>query len=386
MLFISISGAMLGLRKYISDTLLSNTSHILITGAEEVVDQGYIESQMKADSSIIKWETLPLGKKNEAQLNNYQGWVERLNNDPNVFGHSPRLSINTIAYRGNIKANINLIGTLPKQQIKISKIEDYIKVGSLTNLVGGGNRIILGKKLATDLGVQVGQNINLYNKGILTNFKVAGIFKLGDDRIDGVMAYAHLNDVQLLNQTAGRISEIAVSLYDIEKAQSLAEQWSLYTKDKVQDWQEANKMFMELIKMQDIVRYFITFAVLLVAAFGVYNVLSIMINQKKHEIAILRSIGYGPNKILILVLYQGIFLGIAGGLMGITLGFSLMNFVESIDLGFELGNSNHLIISYDPQIYVTAFIAAIIAAIVASYIPAHSAAKMTPIDIIRGEV
>lgn len=385
MLFISISGIMLGLRGYISDTLLSNTSHILISGAEEKVDREYIETQIFKDNKLIFWETPPLGKKSEAQLNNYQGWVQRLNKSTYVYGYTPRLKINTVAYRGQIKANISLIGTLPKEQLKISKIEDYVKTGSFSDLIGGGNKIMLGTKLAEDLGVQKGQTITLYNKQIATMFKVIGTFKLGDDRIDSVMAYAHLNDVQLLNQTPGRISEVAVSLYDIDMAEELASTWGLYTNDKVEDWKQANKMFLEVINMQDIVRYFITFAVLVVAGFGVYNVLSIMISQKKHEIAILRSIGYGPEKILILVLYQGIFLGIAGGILGMIFGFTLTTIVGSIDLNFELGKSNHLIISYEISTYIIAFIAAIIASIIASYIPAHAASKMTPIDIIRGQ-
>lgn len=72
---------------------------------------------------------------------------------------------------------------------------------------------------------------------------------------------------------------------------------------------------MEMIKVQDYSRYFITITILIVASFGIYNVLSIMINQKKKEIAILQAIGYAPIKILQLVLYQGIFLGVSGGIL-----------------------------------------------------------------------
>ena len=142
---------------------------------------------------------------------------------------------------------------------------------------------------------------------------------------------------------------------------------------------------MEMIRMQDIVRYFITIAILVVAAFGIYNVLTIMINQKKKEIAILRSIGYGPEKILQLIMYQGLFLGISGGLFGLFLGHVINVFVASIDLGFELGGSNNLMVSYDPSIYLIALISALVASLIASFIPAFSASKMSPIDIIRGQ-
>lgn len=158
----------------------------------------------------------------------------------------------------------------------------------------------------------------------------------------------------------------------------------MYNEDKVEDWKTASKMFMEMIKMQDMVRYFIMFSVLVVAAFGIYNVLSIMINQKRKEIAILRSIGYGPNKILELILFQGVILGLLGGIVGMIFGLVVTRLIEMIDIGVELGGSNHLMVSYDPAIYYTSFFAAMVAALLASFIPAYSASKMTPIDIIRG--
>ena len=155
--------------------------------------------------------------------------------------------------------------------------------------------------------------------------------------------------------------------------------------EKVQDWQEANKNFMEMIRVQDYTRYFITFSILIVAAFGIYNVLSIMINQKKKEIAILRAIGYGPEKILELVLYQGLLLGVAGGVLGLFMGYLLCRLIGSIDLGIELGSSRSLLVSYDPEIYLVAFFAANTASIIASLLPARAASRMTPMDIIRSE-
>lgn len=141
-----------------------------------------------------------------------------------------------------------------------------------------------------------------------------------------------------------------------------------------------------MINIQDIVRLVITTSILIVAGFGIYNVLSIMINQKQKEIAILRSIGYAPSRILQLFLVQGLILGFFGGLMGLIFGHSLNLFIESIELGFEIGKSNHMLISYRPSIYITAFVAAQISATIASILPARKAAKMTPLDIIRANI
>lgn len=383
MLFISISAVQLGFREYMVNALLNNTAHILISGNENLVDKNQIQKKIFKDQ-IVNWIVPPSGKKDESKLNNYQAWVTILKNDKEVFDFSPRLKANAILRKGSIKTNVSLLGTIPDKQMRVGNIHDYIYEGNFMNIQNAGNKIILGVGVLKDLGLRIGQFVDVVT-GLneVTPFKVVASIKLGDQRLDKSMAIAHLTDVQKVNKTPGRISEIAVALFDIDKAQDLASLWKTYSNDKVEDWKQANKMFMEMIKMQDVVRYFIMFAVLIVAAFGIYNVLSIMINQKKKEIAILRSIGYGPPKILELILYQGVFLGFLGGIIGIVLGFLVTYIIGSLDLGFELGKSNHMMVSYDSSIYYVAFIAAIIASIVASFIPALLASRLSPIDIIR---
>ena len=386
MLFVSISAVQLGFREYMMNALLNNTAHIIIKGSENIIEKTTIQKRFFGEDQFVEWISPPSGKRDESKLENYHGWSERLKNDPNVFDFSPRLSINAILKKGPVKTNVMLVGSLPLRQLRISELEDYIVEGKFQDLESGGNKIVLGIGVSKDLGVRVGQFVDVYTgEGDLKPFKIVGLSKFGDDRTDKTLAFAHLSDVQKLNKTPGRVTEIGVSLIDIEKSKELAQLWSMYTNDKVQDWMSASAMFMEMIRMQDVVRYFIMISILVVAAFGIYNVLSIMINQKKKEIAILRSIGYGPKRILELILYQGVFLGIFGGIVGLLMGLLISVIVESIDLGFELGNSNHLFISYDPSIYSTAFVAAMIASLIASVIPAYTASKLTPIDIIRGQ-
>jgi lipoprotein-releasing system permease protein len=384
MLFVSISAVQLGFRAFMIKALLNNTAHIIISGSENTVDRKYIESSLDIDG-MVHWITPPSGKRDESKLQNYQGWVQILRNDANVYDYSPRLSTNVIIRKGSIKSNLALVGSIPEKQLRISDIGDYVVEGEFQNLKTGGNKVILGVGVAKDLGVRMGQYVDVISgANEVIPLKVVGMTKFGDDRTDRSMAFAHITDVQKINKTPGRVSEIAVALNDLEKSEELAKHWASYTDDKVEDWKTASKMFMEMIKMQDMVRYFIMFSVLVVAAFGIYNVLSIMINQKRKEIAILRSIGFGPNKILKLILYQGIFLGFIGGIVGMVFGLVISRLVEMIDIGIELGGSNHLLVSYDISIYYTSFFAAMIAALLASLIPAYSASKMTPIDIIRG--
>src|SRR5262249_8813141 len=136
-------------------------------------------------------------------------------------------------------------------------------------------------------------------------------------------------------------------------------------------------------QIQDIVRNFISITVLMVAAFGIYNVLTIIINQKKREIAILRALGFSPKEVERLFLLQGGVLGLLGAAVGLTLGFLLCLALTKVRLkgiGFD-----RFMISFDWPIYAQGLLMAIFAAVTAGYFPARAARHMTPVDIIRSE-
>lgn len=385
LLFVSISGVQLGMRQYILEQLLNNTAHILISGAEQDILVKEVTNALYPDNSVI-WQTPPAGKRDETKLQNYQGWQQRFENDLRVFDYSPRLSANAILSLGKFTASVGILGVIPDRHARLTKIDKYIKEGSFYSLKAGGNNIVIGSGVVQKLGARLNQIIQVSSgQAEFTPFKIVGIVHFGNQQFDDSVAFANLENTQTLTKNPGRITSIAVALYDINKSKEVSSEWASLSKDKVEDWQEANKAFMEMIKVQDFTRYFITTAILIVAAFGIYNVLTIMINQKKKEIAILRAIGYGPRRILELILYQGIALGFAGGVVGLVLGYLLCIWFGSIDFGFEIGGSNHLLISYEWDIYLTAFITANIAALIASFIPAWSASQMTPMDIIRDE-
>jgi lipoprotein-releasing system permease protein len=131
-------------------------------------------------------------------------------------------------------------------------------------------------------------------------------------------------------------------------------------------------------------RYVVSTAILIVAGFGIYNVLTIMISQKQQEIAILRSIGYNSFEITELFLLQGLMLGIAGGLAGIISGFLISAFLGSLQIyPKDFIRGGQIPIAYEFSIYYTAFLLAFFSSIVASILPARQAGKLTPIEIIR---
>jgi lipoprotein-releasing system permease protein len=387
MIYVIIAGIQYGMRDYIAEQLLNNTAHIIISGNERFIDKDALTPRFYDHHELVNWINPPYGKRDEAKLENPQGWFTRLKNNPRVKAYAPRLSSNAIMTKGNNKTSVSLIGIIPSRQVQVTSMEDYMKKGSLLNIKVGGNKIVVASEILKKLGARVGQSVFLsIGIGVSRPFKIVGKLHLGNKQLDEQLVYTHLNDLQAFNHTPGRISEISVSLYDMDLATEEAQNLSIYTQDKVQGWKEANASFMQLINIQDAMRIVISAAILLVAGFGIYNILSIMIGQKQKEIAILRSIGYRPFEILKLFLFQGLTLGFFGGLIGLIIGHLCNMGIGNIDLGFDIGKGSNLLISYRPSIYITAFLAAQGAALIASIFPAKKAASLTPMEIIRANI
>lgn len=387
MIYVVIAGIQFGMREYISEQLLNNTAHVIIAGNERKIDAADLRERFFPSTGVVNWLIPPAGKREDARLENPEGWFKRLAADPDVRAYAPRLSLNAIFNKGSLRANVILTGIVPERYLQVTSIGDYIVSGRFEELKAGTNTIIVGTGVMERLGARLDQTILVSTgTGEPRPFKVIGVFELGNHQIDESFAFAHINDVQTLNRTPGRVSEITVSLTDINLSAAKAGHWSVYSNDKVENWEQANAQFLQMITIQDIVRAVIVGALLLVSAFGMYNVLSIMISQKQKEIAILRSLGYGPEKILGLILIQGMTLGAAGCAVGILLGLAANFIIDNIDLGMKIGKGTSLLVSYDPMIFITAVLGAMVSSLIASVLPARQAAKLTPLDIIRSNL
>ena len=217
-------------------------------------------------------------------------------------------------------------------------------------------------------------------------FRIVSVFHLGVKALDETRIFGTLSDLQQLNQTPSRISDIAVRLIDVTVASEVASTYNLLGPEKVQSWDQANEGIMSIFKTQDIVRNSMTISILIVAGFGIYNILSLAVTHKRREIAILRSMGFEPHDITNLFFIQGIILGLIGGVVGLGLGLIVCFIMSKIEISADRGlGGNHMLISFDAIIYIKAFFLALVSSSLASFFPARAAGKLEPIDIIRGE-
>jgi lipoprotein-releasing system permease protein len=385
--YVIISGLLIGFQDFIVDQLVDNDAHLKVSAREEILEPNSLDKVFFDDSTLIQWLKPPAGRRDNPYIVSPGAWLSRLENHEKVAGASPQMEVQVIANRGKVTNTAKLLGVDPDLQAKVSNIGNYMLSGSMADIGKTGNRIIIGKELMDTLGAVHGETVYLSSgKGEPQPFRIVGVFRIGVKSVDESTVIGALSDAQTLNHSASRITSIAVRLKDVREAGALAKKWNVISEEKVQSWDQANQGLMSVFSMQDVVRNAMTLAILVVASFGIYNILSLAIHHKKKEIAILRSMGFEPIDISKLFLFQGLLLGGIGGVLGIVLGFTTCLYLGTMDVSSNRGmGGDKLFMSYDFWIYLKSMALALVSACVASYLPARAAGLMEPIDILRSE-
>lgn len=382
--YVAISGMMLGFQNYMLEQLVNNEAHIRISAREDVLTADELSAFPYARH--VFWRIPPSGRKDSSRIDHPLGWFSKLDRDPEVAAYSPQVVSQVIFSRAKVTRTGRVIGSQYERQIRVTNIERYMKEGSFKDLGSSGNRLIIGSKLMEDLGTRNSETLLVSTGNEAPQpFKIVGVFETGIRNIDESVAFISLIDAQKIRGRPSEITDIAVRLFDPQKAQAKSDEWKFGTHDKVLGWQESSASILSVFKTQDIVRNSMTISIIIVASFGIYNILSILVNQKKRDIAILSSMGYTPRDIVWLFLNQGVILGVVGGLIGLIIGYGICHFMSTIEIaaGRISGPGNKMIISFESMIYVKAFAIAFFSAVFSSIIPAREAGKMEPIEIIR---
>jgi len=290
-----------------------------------------------------------------------------------------------VSYAGR-DLGITLNGVIPDDLRDVSTIEKYLLSGTVDDLIANPDGILIGAELARKLNIERSEIITIAaTTGQVKNFKVLGLFRTGRASYDESQTFVHISRVQALLNRAQRANTIIVKIPDPYQAQALAANIERRIGYKSVSWQETSEDLMSTLKIRNTIMYSVVSAVLIVAAFGIFNVISTVVLEKQRDIAILKSMGFFARDIMQIFLVQGLLLGAVGCLAGIPFGMLLMTALsqirfkppgglETISMPIDWGWSQFAI--------ATAF--AMSAAIAAGYFPARKAARLQPVDILRG--
>jgi lipoprotein-releasing system permease protein len=386
--YIAISGILLGFREYLLDQMVNNDAHVRIAATARLVEETSFDHVFTNKNESLFWLVPPSGRKDSQKIDNVQEWYQRLREDEDVEAFAPQLNVTVLYRKGKVTQNGRVMGIVPSMQTRVAMLEKNILNGTLRELAENGQKIMLGEGLRENLGLRYGDSITIVNsRGDKQQFKVSGSFSSGNRQIDESLAYVAISTAQSIAGSPGQVSDIAVRLRDVRKSYAKAQQWSNDESAKVQSWEQINASILDVFQVQDMTRYMMSAIILIVAGFGIYNILSIVINQKKREIAILRSVGYESTDILTIFMTQGMLLGFAGGFLGVLLGYVLCWQLSHVTFSSPMTKTKAttMMISFNYLIYVYGFLMALVSTTIASFLPALKAGKMSPIDIIRGQ-
>ncbi len=382
--YVAISGMMLGFQDKLMDQLVNNDAHIRISAREDILTAEQLDSFENAKH--VFWYTPPSGRKDSAKIDYPIGWFNRLNADPEIVAYSPQVNLNVIFNRGKVSLAGRMIGSDPHRQMRVTNIQSYMLSGKFTDVGSSGNRLIIGKALMNKIGASLSETILISSgKNTPTPFKIVGVFETGIKQIDETTVFSALSDAQNLRGAPSEITDIAIKVYHPFEVDQKVQNWRMGARDKIVSWQEASASILSVFKTQDIVRNSMTISIIVVAGFGIYNILSILVTQKRRDIAIMRSMGFTPKDIMLLFFNQGLLLGVLGGFIGLALGYLLCLLIGNIEVeaGRATSSSNRMIVSYDYLIYVKAWFIALFSSVASALWPSRQAAKLEPMDIIR---
>ncbi|MDP6565850.1 MAG: ABC transporter permease [Alphaproteobacteria bacterium] len=299
---------------------------------------------------------------------------------------APLLEGQVVIRFGGKDVAATLSGIDPERHIRVSQLADDMSTGTVTNLYAAANGVIAGDGLARKLGARIGNLLIVSSPaGVVLRMKLVGLFHTGVVAIDDARAYALLKKAQVLQDRPNVINRVRIAVPDIHQARGLARRLEERIGYLTESWDEANEDILNALQVRNVIMYVVVGAILLVAGFGIFNIVSTITYEKAHDIAILKSLGFRESDVRSIFVTEGLATGVGGSVLGWGLGFTLCKILESIEFNAKWAiEMEGLPIYYDPLHYGIATAIAVTSAGVAAFLPARRAARLNPVDIIRG--
>jgi lipoprotein-releasing system permease protein len=300
-------------------------------------------------------------------------------------GIAPSVKVQGIIRYASRDVGTSIFGIDPRREPKVSELVKQMREGSLSALYGATNAIILGDRLAEKIGARIGANITVQTSdGARVNAQVVGLFHAGIRSVDEGTAYVLVRTAQILAKQTGLVNELRVRAGDPMAARDIAGRIEHETGYKSVSWQEANEDLLSTFVIRNVIMYTIVGAILLVASFGTYNIISTITFEKSRDIAIMKSLGLSEGTVRTMFVIEAQMIGLAGGVLGFALGYGLCLALGSLEFKSPFMDANRLPLAYSPLHYAIAMLVALASSFAAGFMPARKAARVHPVDIIRG--
>lgn len=273
------------------------------------------------------------------------------------------------------------------EEERISNLGDYIVQGSAQALANSDNGVILGIGLAEKMSLGMGDRVQVSTPGgAVFPLRIVGIYQSGLADIDNTQSLTTVQNAQrIMGEASNYITDIHIKLADVREAPAMARQLQAQYKVQARDIQDANAQFETGTTIRNLITYAVSITLLIVAGFGIYNILNMLIYEKMNDIAILKATGFSGLDVQNIFMSQALLIGLIGGLSGLLLGFGLSHLIDSLPFETEaLPTIDTFPVNHNPMYYLIGITFALLSTFIAGYLPSAKARKIDPVQIIRG--
>ena len=362
--------------------LVDNSPHITVYD---------VYRQAREQPAALRWPEAAVEVRNvrpQRETRGIRGWPQRLAAIEALPGvrAAPVLAGSAVLSFAGRQQGVALSGIVPEKMRHVSTIEEKMTHGTLAALAANPNGVIVGQGLIDKFSLHMGSTLSVVgDDGQSRALRVVGIFRTGNAAYDEDQAFVLLKRAQSLLGRENRINRIIIQLADPYAARDVAQTIEAAVGYKSVSWIEASEDVMSLLLVRNLIMYSVVGAILVVAAFGIYNTISTIVMEKTRDIAILKSMGFRARDVRRVFLIEGLIVGSLGSSFGVLAGIGLMAVLAQIEVRPPgVAEIVHLPIWWGADQYALAAAFALLSCVVASYLPARRAGQVHPVDILRG--
>jgi lipoprotein-releasing system permease protein len=380
-MYVVMTSFMTGINVTQTELAFSTLAHIRIYN-ELPKDRTNLLSRQTGDDALVHLRHAKVIQYTDG-IRNSSEIMDILEDYPEVIASTPQVNLTAYFRSGTARKSASVTGVDAVRDDRIFSTSAYMVKGEWETLRYRKDGVILGSGLARKLGVKPGDHLSLLTVGGITkNMEVVGIVEFTLSRIDNVKAYIHIDIArQMLSENQDFVTDIQLNIKDYKQATRIAQKLRNVTDYTVETWEESNGQLKLANDLRDVIGIAVSLAIMVVAGFGIYNIMNMTINEKIREIAILRAMGFNGKDVIAIFLSQSIVIGILGGITGMLLGYAITRMINQIP--FHVGTLTTYPVTYRTIDYMLSFLFGFLATFVAGFLPARKAARLDPVAILR---
>lgn len=386
-MFIALLSFMTGLNILLDSLLMNRTPHVRLYSEVRANPNQPVNLSPQYNGHYNFISSVKSGNSRE-QIYNSAAIMQNIGHDERVLGMAPKITSQVFFNEGNIDITGVVYGIDVEAETRLFYFKDYVIAGNTSDLKNVANTIILGKGLAEKLLADIGDVVQVTNaQGERFRLKVAGYYQSGVQSLDKTQSFASIQTVQkILGKPNNYITDILVKLKDVNQAAEIAGEYAKNYETDAEDFKTANAQFETGSSARSVISYAVGITLLIVAGFGIYNILNMMIYDKMDSIAILKATGFSGKDVKMIFLIIALGIGLFGGAFGLLLGFLVSLLLDQIPFHSTAAPAvNTYPINYNPVFYFIGAAFSLVTTYFAGFLPARKASKVDPVIIIRGK-